>query len=236
MPNTVPNQKTVLVSKSSAKGKIFAQIEMSALEKAAQTLDAGAFKPWIYFVKNQDGFEFALSGTAVEEYFGMKKAQYDNAVHTLIEKGYLKCLHGNHYLFSDNPKVKEKAETVVSKTNHETASQKVDISKNDHALYQKETTSGNEKAQEILYDNKKIVIENSLASQENPQADSPKLKEIQKSLIPKYFAGFKYTIKDDILTFADDDINHGGQLRVIPDSPELEVITIESPHKRGYRY
>ena len=229
MPNTVPNQKTILVSKSSTKGKIFAQIEMSALEKAAQTLEAGAFKLWIYFVKNQDGFEFALSQKAVKEFFGMKKAQYDNAVHTLIEKGYLKCLHDNHYLFSDNPKEKEKAETVVSKTNHETASQKVDISKNDHALYQKDTTSGNEKAQEILYDNKKIVIENSLASQENPQADSREIAEIAESLIPIYFSHRKYKIENGIVVFTDREGQGTKIIKVVPDPPDLTIIN-------GYKY
>lgn len=139
-----------MVSKGSTKGKLFAQIEMNALETAAQNLDAGAFKLWIYLVKNQDGFELALSKQAVENNFGMKKAQYDNAVHQLIDKGYLKCLRGNTYLFEDYPEEVKEADTVVLKENHATASQKVDISKDDHALYQKDTARGTENKREIL--------------------------------------------------------------------------------------
>lgn len=35
MPYTVPNQKTIIVFKTDVKGRIFAQIDMYALEKAA---------------------------------------------------------------------------------------------------------------------------------------------------------------------------------------------------------
>lgn len=86
---TVPNQKTVKVSKVETKGKIFAQIEMSALEEAARNLKAGAFKLWIYFSKNQNNYEFGLSSSDALATFGMKKDQYDGAVKELIEKGYL---------------------------------------------------------------------------------------------------------------------------------------------------
>ena len=236
MPYTVPNQKTIIVFKTDVKGRIFAQIDMYALEKAAQTLDAGAFKLWIYFVKNQDSFEFALSRQAVEEYFGIKKKQYDNAVATLIETGYLRHSGNNRYIFDDNPKVEEKAEAVVSKRNHESASQKDSFSKGDHLQYQKETTGGSEKKQEILYDNKEIVIENSLASQANPQTDTRETVDCPESLVSQYFAHRKYKIEDGIVVFTDGGAQSPKRIRVVPDPPTLEVITIDVPKRKGIRY
>jgi hypothetical protein len=86
---TVPNQKNVKVNKVETKGKIFAQMEMSALEEAARNLKAGAFKLWVYFAKNQNNYEFGLSSSDVLSTFGMKKDQYDGAIKELIDKGYL---------------------------------------------------------------------------------------------------------------------------------------------------
>ena len=216
MPMTVPNQKTIIVHKESAKGKIFAQIEMNALEKAAQDLDAGAFKLWVYFAKNQNDYKFALSRKAVEDSFGMKKAQYDNAVHELIDKGYLKCLRGNTYLFRDYPEEKEKAEAVVLKENHASASQKADVSKEHHTQNQKDTTRGAEKAPEIIQ-NRINIREDSFASQTNPQQIFPQLKEIPERLVKIYYAGMDYTIEDGILSFAEGEENHGIRFRVVPD-------------------
>lgn len=216
MPKTVPNQKTIIVHKESAKGKIFAQIEMNALEKAAQDLAAGAFKLWVYIVKNQNKYEFALSQQAVEDSFGMKKAQYDKAVHTLIEKGYLQRLRGNTYLFKDHPEEKAKAESVVLKEHHETESQKADVLKDDHTQYQNDTTRGAENTQEILQ-NRINIREDSFASQTNPKQIFPPLKEIPEHLVQIYYEGMDYTIEDGILSFAEGEANHGIRLRVVPD-------------------
>ena len=50
---TVPNQKTVAVKKEICnKDNLYAAINLQALEAAAQCLDAGAFKLWVYFSKN----------------------------------------------------------------------------------------------------------------------------------------------------------------------------------------
>lgn len=60
------------------------------MEEAARTLEsAGAFELWIYFAKNQNNYTFALSSRDVENTFGMKIKQYNNAISKLIEKGYL---------------------------------------------------------------------------------------------------------------------------------------------------
>ena len=100
---TVPNQKIVKVQKEKCdKQNIYAAINIEALELAAQTLDAGAFKLWVYFAKNQGGYEFALSSKDVLDTFGMKIKQYNNAVTELIDKGYLvRQGVSSNYLFSE---------------------------------------------------------------------------------------------------------------------------------------
>ena len=109
---TVPNQKVVEVNKEVCnKQNLYATINLDAMGQAAQALDAGAFKLWIYFAKNQNGFEFALSSKEVENNFGMKIKQYNNAIDTLIDKGYLvRQGDSNKYRFN------EKA--VITKSNN----------------------------------------------------------------------------------------------------------------------
>ncbi|MDY3026966.1 MAG: hypothetical protein SOR74_08670, partial [Candidatus Faecivicinus sp.] len=101
---TVPNQKIVRIEKEPCgKGNLYAAINLKALEAAAQNLDAGAFKLWIYFAKNQNGYEFALSSKDANTTFGLGKSQYDTAVKKLIASGYLINTQGNQYTFSETP-------------------------------------------------------------------------------------------------------------------------------------
>ena len=105
---TVPNQKIVTVEKEPCgKGNLYAAINLNALEAAAQDLDAGAFKLWIYFAKNQNGYEFALSSKDAHDTFGLGKSQYDTAVKKLISSGYLTNTQGNQYTFSEIPASKQ---------------------------------------------------------------------------------------------------------------------------------
>lgn len=69
--------------------------------EAAKDLQAGAFKLWIYFAKNTNNYDFALSSKEVEESFGIKIKQYNNAITELIEKGYLTQIQGNIYRFTE---------------------------------------------------------------------------------------------------------------------------------------
>ena len=99
---TVPNQKVVKVQKLKCdKQNLYATINLVAMELAAQDLDAGAFKLWCYFSKNQNNYEFALSSTDAANTFGLKKKQYDNAIKTLIEKKYLQSIENNKYIFNE---------------------------------------------------------------------------------------------------------------------------------------
>ena len=105
---TVPNQKVIRIEKEPCgKGNLYAAINLKAMEAAAQNLDAGAFKLWIYFAKNQNGYEFALSSKEANAAFGLGKSQYDTAVKKLIAAGYLTNIQGNQYVFSEIPKDKE---------------------------------------------------------------------------------------------------------------------------------
>lgn len=114
---TVPNQKIIKVCKEKYDNQnLCATINLKAIEEAAINLDAGSFKLWIYFAKNQDNYEFDLSRQAVQNSFGIKKAQYDRAIKELIEKEYLiRKGNSNVYYFVERPfKKKEKEENTTT--------------------------------------------------------------------------------------------------------------------------
>ena len=112
---TVPNQKKVKVSKEACnKQNLYATINLAAMEAAAQKLDAGAFKLWIYFAKNQNDYEFALSSSEVERVFGIKIKQYNNAIKELKEKGYLVEISGNCYKFCESAVITKEDNTKNS--------------------------------------------------------------------------------------------------------------------------
>ena len=114
---TVPNQKVIRVTKEICdKQHTYAAINIAAMEEAARNLDAGAFKLWIYFAKNQENYQFALSSKAVEEVFGMKIKQYNNAIKELQDKGYVNVISGNIYCFSERA-VNTKKDNVAKQEN-----------------------------------------------------------------------------------------------------------------------
>lgn len=84
---TVPNQKIIKINKEECnKDSFYATINLAAMESAAQDLEAGAFKLWIYLAKNQNNYTFALSNKEVKDSFGMGIKQYNTAIEKLIEK------------------------------------------------------------------------------------------------------------------------------------------------------
>lgn len=124
---TVPNQKIVKVQKEKCdSNNLYACINLAAMEEAAQDLDAGAFKLWCYFAKNQMNYEFALSSKAVEQTFNIKIKQYNNAVAELIAKRYLINTCGNNYIF------REKA--VIALEDNEEEKEKDVITKEDNSV------------------------------------------------------------------------------------------------------
>lgn len=84
------NQKTVLVSKETCnKNNLYATINLKALNYAAGQLSGDGFKMWVYFSKNQNGYEMELSSKHAEQTFSLSKRRYDNAIKELIEGGFL---------------------------------------------------------------------------------------------------------------------------------------------------
>lgn len=90
MASRYENQKQITIQKEAiGKDDYYLRIKKDALEKAAQRLDAGPFKLYIYLADNMDGFRLNLSQIAVERQFGMKKNQYYAAFDKLKKAGYL---------------------------------------------------------------------------------------------------------------------------------------------------
>ena len=93
------------------------------MEAAAQKLDAGAFKLWMYFAKNQNGYDFALSSKDASASFGIGRSQYDTAVKKLIAAGYLTNTCGNNYIFSEVPAAQPDKNTPLHQNNTTTLSE-----------------------------------------------------------------------------------------------------------------
>ena len=140
---TVPNQKVVTVNKEFCdKNHKYAAINLNAMDKAAQELDAGAFKLWCYFAKNQNNYIFALSSKDTEKNFGIKIKQYNNAIETLIEKGYLTAASGNTYNFNEIAvmPLEDNENDVMTKSNNDvmTKSNNDVMTKSNNALLPKD--------------------------------------------------------------------------------------------------
>lgn len=94
---TVANQRIVTVNNAKISGKsedeYFCTINLLALENALQVLrgadNASAFKLWLYFSKNLDGYVMAVSSKHIEEYLGICDSAYRRAWKTLVKHGFL---------------------------------------------------------------------------------------------------------------------------------------------------
>lgn len=110
-----PNQKRVIIRNNyfedmkdlwkynAREAYLKAKPAYQAIEKAAQALDAGSFKLYIYLSQCSTSCECSLnlSQVAVEREFGIKKNQYYRAIEKLIEVGYLYQPNPsiNYYIF-----------------------------------------------------------------------------------------------------------------------------------------
>ena len=102
---TVPNQKVVQIQKEKVgKNNLYAVISLKGIDEAA-TLPKTAFKLWMYLVKNQDKYSFALSCKDFCRWAGVSKNTYETAVKVLIERSYLvqKAEGSNVYIFYEIP-------------------------------------------------------------------------------------------------------------------------------------
>ena len=97
--NMKDNQKTIrFLHKEKCDNKnLYAIINIKAMEQAGQNLNAGAFKLWCYFAKNNSNYTYwDLSSKHIKETFGINKTQYNTAIAELITKGYLKQVESNN--------------------------------------------------------------------------------------------------------------------------------------------
>lgn len=183
---TNPKQKIVKVHKEVCnKENLYATINLEAMSKSAMDLDAGAFKLWVYFAKNQNNYEFALSSKDANDTFGLKKKQYDNAVAELIEKGYLVQVEGLHYTFNEIPVVskgnneEDNNISVVSKGNNADVPKRYndDVSKGYNGLYPKDTRNITDNTNNTTINNTMACVS---AVAETPASNKPEVEEVSK--------------------------------------------------------
>lgn len=117
---SVTNQKIVTINKAkSDKQNIYGIVNVDAAQRASKALKAGGFKLWVYFNLQQDGYRFELSSKHLKDTWGIGIKQYNNAIHELIEAGYLIQKNEESNLFTFDEKgveIQEKEEKKDQKT------------------------------------------------------------------------------------------------------------------------
>lgn len=102
---TVPNQRVVETMKAECNGRCkenyFTECNLNSLRKALKELSPNAFKLYMYFAKNQDGYTFALSRADVMNATNISASTYTRAINEMMEKGYLVQSKGRFYEFHD---------------------------------------------------------------------------------------------------------------------------------------
>ena len=85
------NQNLVIVEKEECSND-FLMVSNEYWMKASRLLKDSAFRIYMYFASNKDGYQFALSPVAISNAIGVSKRSYTDAIKELIEKEYLlKC-------------------------------------------------------------------------------------------------------------------------------------------------
>lgn len=104
---SAPNQEIVQIKKEPCdKNNHYATINLKAMQLAMKDLTPAEFQVWLYFSKNQAGYEFAVSPAAALDEFGIKKDTFQKAKRKLKEKGYLvedPSKGKNHFIFYEIP-------------------------------------------------------------------------------------------------------------------------------------
>ena len=95
-----PNQKVITVLKDDCKDD-FLQINNINWRMACVTLTYSAFKIYLYFASNKNGYSFALSYETINELIHMNRKTYDKAIKELKDFGYLRQVKGSDWIFSD---------------------------------------------------------------------------------------------------------------------------------------
>lgn len=102
MPNTVPNQKTIVIHKEHPQ-RDFLQIANERWMEINKKYGPYALQLYLYFAKNADRYSFALSQVDAENAAGIRKTSFHKYVQLLIDEGYLVHRGGNRYDFYETP-------------------------------------------------------------------------------------------------------------------------------------
>lgn len=104
---SVPNQEKIIINKSKTnKDNIYLCANLDALQEAMNNLkNSSALKLWLFFVKNQNGYQFELSQVEANKW-GISKSSYYRGKEELVQKGYLVPVKegSNIFTFFDQPK------------------------------------------------------------------------------------------------------------------------------------
>lgn len=102
MPNTYPNQRTVVVHRERVSSD-FLGIKNINWQAASRDLGAHALQLYLYLASNADNYEFGLSAVDVRQTIGMARSTFHDQFHKLVDRGYLVNTHGNTYEFYEVP-------------------------------------------------------------------------------------------------------------------------------------
>lgn len=102
MPNTYPNQRTILVHRERVSSD-FLGIKNENWQAASRDLGAHALQLYLYLASNANNFELGLSAVAVRQAIGMARSTFHDQFHKLVDRGYLVNTHGNTYEFYEVP-------------------------------------------------------------------------------------------------------------------------------------
>lgn len=101
--SAVANQKTVIIKKTPCT-KDFLQIQNEEWQEAARLCKKPAsFKIYLYLGANATGFDFLLSGAAMENALGFKSSAYYEGIKELKALGYIIDKGSNIYEFYTKP-------------------------------------------------------------------------------------------------------------------------------------
>ena len=142
--NTVENQKTVKIGKRIKRSKesydhYYATMNLNALQEAMSSgMTETALKLWLYFNKNQDDYEMALSQKDCAEW-GISKTSYYNGVKELIRRGFLVPLNAKETIFEFRERPEQpKIETSVCVEEESNSHSKPLCSRSEQELPQKD--------------------------------------------------------------------------------------------------
>ena len=106
MPETVPNQKLIVIHRDMPNTN-FMQIKNENWMEFNKKHGPFALQFYLYFAKNADGYNLALSKQAALKEAGIKSTTYYKYLELLINEGYLVWRNGNTLDFYETPHKQE---------------------------------------------------------------------------------------------------------------------------------